>query len=191
MLSFRRPFRSHQQPVFAGFALLRFQNDLTATYTAAQSNLSYGRSWFNCNGWLLPSGTSLPLDPMFSQFWMKSGNNNLLFQASIWDYLDDKAIRYFKNGAATVRGIPSYSYSHKPTAANATLGLVDFSVVNQPLVYWQFNPALNSGVRAWQATIGTWATQDIGFSSNLVISHIVFTYNNVDATNYDFIRPFN
>lgn len=125
---------------------------------------------------------------MFSQFWMKSGNNNLLFQASIWDYLDDKSIRYFKNGASTVRGIPSYSYSHKPTAANATLGLVDFSVVNQPLVYWQFNPALNSGVRAWQATIGSWATQDIGFSSNLVISHVVFTYNNVDATNYDFIR---
>jgi hypothetical protein len=40
------------QPVFSGFFLLRWQNDLTANYTSAQSNAVYGRNWFNANGTL-------------------------------------------------------------------------------------------------------------------------------------------
>jgi hypothetical protein len=116
---------------------------------------------------------------------MRSGNNNLLFQATILDYLDDKSIRYFKNGAATVRGIPSFSYCHRPTASNAALGSVDFSVVNQPTIFWGFNPAPPAG---YGGTVALWSTQDIGFASALVISGIFFTWNNVDVTNYDAIR---
>jgi hypothetical protein len=186
------------QPVFAGFWLLRWQADLTATYTSAQTNAVYGRNWFNCNGWLQPAGTSLPLQPMFGSYssrahtttltpyavglQMKSGNNNLLYQASIYDFLDDKSIRYFKNGASTVRGIPGFSYAHVPTAPNTCSGMIDFSVVNQPMVFWQFasSPPF--------ATVALWAAQDIGFSSSLVISNIMYTYNNVDVTNYDVIR---
>lgn len=175
------------QPVFAGFMLFRWQADLTATYTSAQTNAVYGRNWFNCNGWLQPAGTALPLQPMFTNLAMKSGNNNLLFQASIFDFLDDKSIRYFKNGAATVRGIPSWSYAHAPTAPNTCSGMVDFSVVNQPMVYLQMNSGLGGGL----TTVGAWATQDIGASSALVVSPVCFTYNNIDITNYDAIRPFN
>ncbi len=169
------------QPVFCGFTLLRWTADLTAKYTSAQSNAVYGRNWFNVGGWLQPAGTSLPLRPMFINRVMKSGNNNLLFQASIFDYLDDKSIRFFNNGIAQQRGIPSFSWSHKPTFANSTLGLVDFSVVNQPLDTWVFNPTPP------YATIGAWATQDIGFTSGLQLDNIFFTYNNIDATNYDLI----
>jgi len=178
------------QPVFAGFWLLRWQNDLTANYTSAQTNAVYGRNWFNCNGWLQPAGTSLPLRPMFVGLQMKSGNNNLLYQASIYDFLDDKSIRYFKNGASTLRGIPGFSYAHVPTAPNTCSGMVDFSVVNQPMVFWQFasNPPLYGGGPT--VTVGNWASQDIGFSSNLVISNVMYTYNNVDVTNYDVIRMF-
>jgi hypothetical protein len=168
--------------------LLRWQNDLTANYTSAQSNAVYGRNWFNANGWFQPAGTTLPVAPMFTQLQMRSGNNNLLFQATILDYLDDKSIRYFKNGAATVRGIPSFSYCHRPTASNAALGSVDFSVVNQPTIFWGFNPAPPAG---YGGTVALWSTQDIGFASALVISGIFFTWNNVDVTNYDAIRPFN
>jgi hypothetical protein len=174
------------QPVFAGFFLFRWVNDLTATYTSAQQNAAYGRNWFNINGWLQPSGTALPLQPMFTNIGMKSGNNNLLYQASIWDFLDDKSIRYFKNGASTARGIPSFSYDHMPTRPNSCLGSVDFSVVNQPQVFFTFNP--NASALAYGATIGAWATQDIGFSSNLQADQIFFTRNNVDVTNYDIIR---
>lgn len=173
------------QPVFCGFTLLRWVNDLTAKYTSAQSNAVYGTNWFNVNGWLQPAGTSLPLRPMFINRYMKSGNNNLLFQGSIFDYLDDKSIRYFKNGVAQVRGIPSFSYSHKPCQANATLGLVDFSVVNQPIDYWVGNPTPP------YTLIGDWSQQDIGYSCGLQFDNIAFTNNNVDATNYDLIRPFN
>lgn len=173
------------QPVFAGFWLLRWQNDLTANYTSAQTNAVYGRNWFNCNGWLQPAGTSLPLKPMFVGLQMKSGNNNLLYQASIYDFLDDKSIRYFKNGASTLRGIPGFSYAHVPTAPNTCSGMVDFSVVNQPMVFWQFN---SSAVTTPLTTVALWAAQDIGFSSNLVISNVMYTYNNVDVTNYDVIR---
>jgi hypothetical protein len=170
------------QPVFAAFKLLRWQNDLTANYTSAQSNAVYGRNWFNCNGWLQPAGTSLPLQPMFVNYYAKSGNNNLVYQASIYDFLDDKSIRYFKNGASAVRGIPAISYAHVPTAPNTCSGSVDFSVVNQPIDFWQF------ATSPPYATIALWAAQDIGFSSNLVISGVYFTYNNVDVTNYDIIR---
>lgn len=173
------------QPVYCGFTLLRWVNDLTATYTSAAINNVYGRNWFNCNGWLQPQGTGLPLRPMFINMQLKSGNNNLLYQASIYDYLDDKSARYFKNGVAQVRGIPSFSWSHQPTLPNATLGSVDFSVVNQPLQYWVGN------TNPPYATFGAWATQDIGFSSALQLDNIYFTYNNIDATNYDLIRPFN
>lgn len=178
------------QPVFAGFWLIRWQADLTATYTSAAINSSYGRNWFNCNGWLQPAGTSLPLQPMFVGLQMKSGNNNLLYQASIFDFLDDKSIRYFKNGASTLRGIPSFSYAHVPTAPNTCSGMVDFSVVNQPMVFWQFasSPPLYGGGPT--VTVGNWATQDIGYSSALVISNVMYTYNNVDVTNYDVIRMF-
>jgi len=55
------------QPVYASLWLLRWVNDLTATYlTSPAINTVYGRNWFNCNGWLQPAGTSLPLRPMFS-----------------------------------------------------------------------------------------------------------------------------
>jgi hypothetical protein len=172
------------QPVYAAAWLLRWQADLTASYLAAQTNAVYGRNWFNCNGWLQPAGTTLPLRPMFNNMAMKSGNNNLIYQGSIWDFLDDKSGRYFKNGAATVRGIPTISYAHRPTAANACTGSVDWSVVNQPIQFWQFG----SGA---YATIALWATQDIGFVSDLVVAGIFFTYNNIDVTNYDAIRPFN
>lgn len=168
--------------------MLRWQNDLTANYTSAQSNAVFGRNWFNCNGWFSPAGTTLPIAPMFTQLQMRSGNNNLLYQATILDYCDDKSIRYFKNGASTVRGIPSFCYCHKPTAANAALGSVDFSVVNQPTVFWAFNPVVPA---VYGATVALWSTQDIGFASALVISGLFFTWNNVDVTNYDIIRPFN
>lgn len=54
------------QPVYCGFTLIRWVNDLTATYTSAAQNTAMGRNWFNCNGWLQPSATALPLRPMFS-----------------------------------------------------------------------------------------------------------------------------
>ena len=172
------------QPVFSLHFLLRWQNDLTATYTSAPTNAVFGRNWFNCNGWLQPAGTSLPLRPMFTQLQMKSGNNNLLYQATIFDFLDDKAVRYYKNGASTVRGIPSASFAHVPTAPNSCSGSIDFSVVNQPIVFWTFNPTPP------YATVGDWSNQDLGpgANSNLVISGIFMTHNNIDATNYDLIR---
>jgi hypothetical protein len=171
------------QPVFAAAWLLRWNNDLTCTYlTSPAINAAYGRSWFSCNGWLQPAGTSLPIRPMFTNMAIKSGNNNLVYQATIFDLLDDKSIRYFKNGAATVRGIPAISYAHRPTAANACTGSVDFSVVNQPIQFWQCNPTPP------YATVALWAVQDIGTASDLVISSIYFTYNNIDVTNYDAIR---
>jgi hypothetical protein len=173
------------QPVFSMHFLLRWQNDLTATYTSAQQNAVYGRNWFNCNGWLQPAGTSLPLRPMFTNLQMKSGNNNLLYQATIFDFLDDKAVRYYKNGASTVRGIPSACFAHVPTAPNSCSGSIDFSVVNQPIVFWTFNPT------SPYTAVSDWSTQDIGYASNLVISGIFMTHNNIDATNYDLIRPFN
>jgi len=176
------------QPVFAAAWLLRWNNDLTATYlTSPAINNTYGRNWFNCNGWLQPAGTSLPLRPMFTNMAIKSGNNNLVYQATIFDLLDDKSIRYFKNGAAQVRGIPCISYAHRPTAANACTGSVDFSVVNQPIQFWQFN------ADPPYATVNLWANQDLGIAggSDLVISGIFYTYNNIDVTNYDAIRPFN
>lgn len=122
---------------------------------------------------------------------IKSGNNNLVYQATIFDFLDDKSIRYFKNGAAQVRGILASSYSHRPTAANACTGSIDFSVVNQPIQFWQFNstPPLYGGGPS--VTVGNWATQDIGSASDLAITSLYYTYNNIDVTNYDAIRPFN
>lgn len=170
------------QPVFCGFFLLRWVVDLTAQYNASPANTAFGRNWFNCNGWLQPTGSSLPLQPMLLNIAMKSGNNNLLYQASIYDFLDDKSIRYFNHGSQALRGIPSFSYDHKPAQPNACFGSVDFSVVNQPLVFLTFN---GSGK---YSTIGAWATADIGASSDLQIDCVFFTRNNVDATNYDLIR---
>lgn len=56
----------------------------------------------------------------------------MIKQDNINAFIYEKHARYFKRSSAIA--VPCYSYSHSPTAANATLGSLDFSVIGMAKV---------------------------------------------------------
>lgn len=54
-----------------------------------------------------------------------------------------------------------HSWSHDPCEPNATLGSLDYSVVDQPIYYYQFNSSPNGAV-----TIGAYSVLDLGAAAN-------------------------
>lgn len=72
---------------------------------------------------------SNPSTPLIGQLDAKSNNYYLIKPDQIRAFIYEKHGRYFKGSAAVA--VPCFSYSHAPTLANATLGSLDFSVVDQ------------------------------------------------------------
>lgn len=178
------------QPMYAIFALLRWQGDLLATYkTTPALNNRCGRDYFNVSGWLQPTGTSLPLTPPFNRFRILVGNDRLSEQGPIVENTDGMDLRFWKNGATAAQGILSDVFSHDPTAPAATYGCIDAGSISQMRAYLDVNPDCKA-VGGYN-TLNDVAIADIKHGSALTVTLFALTYNNVDIQRNDAKRTFN
>lgn len=176
--------------MYAIFAMLRWANDLRATYkTTPAINSSCGRNYFNVSGWLQPAGTGLPLTPIFSRFRIMVGNDRLSEQGPLVENLDGMDLRFWKNGATAARGILSDVFSHDPTHPAATFGCIDAGSISQMRCFLDVNQDVFP--KRGYATVGAVSTVDIGAVSDLAVTLFALTYNNVDIQRNDAKRTFN
>ena len=111
-------------------------------------------------GWFYPQSTpSYPSVPLVGGLDAKSNNYYLIKYDAIQNFFYEKHARYFKSSPGVA--VPCYSYSHSPTAANATLGSLDFSVIDQPIIEYYFNASPNGA-----ATVGAYSVLDLGSAAN-------------------------
>lgn len=163
------------------YVVLRWVNDLTRQAGGAGGDR--GRDLTNFSGWYAPDGNKA--NKIFSEIWIKSGNNDIVKQYPVDEYLWDKRTQFFVGTAGASACVFAFSFADAPLLTNAHTGSFDPSVIDTPTLYL----LTNAGPAAF-ATINAAATSNIGVASDIQVDFISESKNFVDVLGHDALRPF-
>lgn len=172
--------REINQPVVAIYVLFRWAADLDRRTGGVGGSTGCNR--FNTSGWWVPGGTltTAANAAIITHLEGRVGSNAFwLKKTRVQHLLDYERARVYKGsgvqaiatGNVPAPAIPTVSFSHDPTRENASLGFVDFSQSDNPVLRVYFG---HQGVSS-AATINNAATTDIGGNSDLEVLVIADT----------------
>lgn len=165
------------------YVIFRWVADLTRSAPSLLGD--GGRDYTNVGGWYAPTGNDRR-SRLFTDVFIKSGNNDIVKQYPVEEYLWDKRVQFFVGTPGVA--ILAFSFADAPLLTNAHTGSWDPSVVDTPTLYLVTN-AFN-GTTQPNATINDAATSNIGGASDLQIDFVSESKNFVDILGHDAIRPF-
>lgn len=156
------------------FVLWRWAADLNRTVGGAGGQ--GGRDLFNVEGPMTVGAQRL-----ITTYEIKTGNNWVVKPGSIDEFMFWFRQKMFK-GYPT-KPIVAYSFSHDSTIQNATLGGIEFNLLDQPTA----TITLSNNT---YATVNAAATASIGQNSDLRMDFIAFNHNNIDISAHDLHKPY-
>lgn len=190
--------REINQPVVALYVIIRWAADVDRVVGGAGAD--QGRRLFNVRGWYNPGASATPTgQPIISHIEGLSGANiQFLKRTRVSRLLEYERARVYKGKTILPRdveeipgaAIPHVSFSHDPTKENAVLGFIDFAQMDSPKLRLTFFSQAVGGV-ATNATINAAATVDIGTNSDLEITVVADTFNQLNFARNAMARPLN
>jgi len=174
--------RNFNQPVSFWVVIFRWAADLDRVNLLADPGLveaTFGFRAFNVDDWYNAG------DPLISHVTVKSGSSNFILKRSpVQRLVTYEHARVYK-GSNDV-GVISWSHSYDPSRPNAVLGFVDPSQMERPVLTLEF-----SGTAAAYATINAAATALLGANSDLDVTVLAATKNQLNFDNHQVRHPFN
>jgi len=174
------------KPIAYLCVLLRWVNDLTRTVGGA--NGDRGRDYTNFGGWYSPGGANSKISRIFTRFNIKSGNNTVVDDLPIDEYIYDYRSRHFKGTpGVAILWLP---WATMPTLTNAHTGSVSFDLLESPTANFVTAAAPKNGSGVAMNTVNDCATADIGGNSDLQVDFLGIANDFIDITNHDASKPF-
>jgi hypothetical protein len=168
------------------YVILRWVEDLTRQAGGAGGDR--GRDLTNFSGWYAPDNNKL--HKIFSEIYIKSGNNDIVKQYPVDEYLWDKRTQFFVGTASASAAIFAFSFADAPLLTNAHTGSFDPSVIDTPTLYLVTNASSTFATINAAADANLHALSGGTAGSDLQVDFVSESKNFVDILGHDALRPF-